>query len=479
MLASLGRCLPMESWDTSFVLLQKKVMLSAGIAAVVLFSLQLMRNPTSALVVSGSGIGVGAGVLSVMQVILERELRGWAVESAMYGYAAALILLDYEQAVFGRSILWPGYFALIDVCLVVDMGDRITRNLVALLLLWLVVLAVEGWFRLGVFDLSFLPSQEERRQEARCTALPCTRDPFSSAILLVTQVAFLVLTFFCTKHRVSRENYQASDALGAAAHVAFSFSAYDLDAARDVMEAPDCALPAPLLESFHRLLSGLQSYRPFLPDFISRQEILTVPSLPRNCLRTILFTDIVHSGRLWEGDAEAMRDGLRLHNRLVRECYSLFNGYEVKTIGDAFMLAFERATEGVGFGLHLLEMLTETTWEERFVDVVNSSGEDGLDGMPLRIGMHCGMVQVEMNQLVGRNDFFGPTVNKAARVESVCACGAVAVTNEVMQTVGHLPDAIVASRNSLRLRGFDSEVVVTQLLPLSLERRVRRIAQGH
>ena len=57
---------------------------------------------------------------------------------------------------------------------------------------------------------------------------------------------------------------------------------------------------------------------------------------------TILFSDIVHSTTINEGlgDARWMQL-LHEHNEIIRREKGLHGGYEVKTIGDAFMLAFQ------------------------------------------------------------------------------------------------------------------------------------------
>jgi len=55
---------------------------------------------------------------------------------------------------------------------------------------------------------------------------------------------------------------------------------------------------------------------------------------------TLVFTDVKSSTALWEMDNKVMKASLKIHNQLMRDLLSKHDGYEVKTEGDAFMIAF-------------------------------------------------------------------------------------------------------------------------------------------
>ena len=63
---------------------------------------------------------------------------------------------------------------------------------------------------------------------------------------------------------------------------------------------------------------------------------------------TIMFSDIEDSTVLTErlGD-QAWQELLRKHNALIREQLRAHGGYEVKTMGDGFMVAFQSAKKGL------------------------------------------------------------------------------------------------------------------------------------
>ncbi|KAI6860944.1 adenylate cyclase protein, partial [Hortaea werneckii] len=59
---------------------------------------------------------------------------------------------------------------------------------------------------------------------------------------------------------------------------------------------------------------------------------------------TLVFTDIKNSTILWETYPEAMQSAIKMHNEVMRRHLRIIGGYEVKTEGDAFMVAFPTVT---------------------------------------------------------------------------------------------------------------------------------------
>jgi class 3 adenylate cyclase len=114
---------------------------------------------------------------------------------------------------------------------------------------------------------------------------------------------------------------------------------------------------------------------------------------------TILFTDIQDSTALNErlGDGGWMRV-LRAHNRIVRDCIREHGGYEVKSQGDGFMIAYPSARQGLKCAIDMQRTLANADLE-------------GLDEpLRVRIGLHTGEAIRE------GDDFFGRSVTLAARL---------------------------------------------------------------
>ena len=115
---------------------------------------------------------------------------------------------------------------------------------------------------------------------------------------------------------------------------------------------------------------------------------------------TLLFTDIVGSTPLNErlGDKRWL-ELLSEHNVIVREQVSACQGYEVKTQGDGFMLAFSSARRAIECAQAI----------QRGIADRNSSAAERID---VRTGLHTGEV------IQDDGDFYGRHVNLAARIAS-------------------------------------------------------------
>eukprot|EP00993_Chasmostoma_nieuportense_P004165 NODE_484_length_2169_cov_28.356024_g448_i0.p1 GENE.NODE_484_length_2169_cov_28.356024_g448_i0~~NODE_484_length_2169_cov_28.356024_g448_i0.p1 ORF type:complete len:509 (+),score=145.54 NODE_484_length_2169_cov_28.356024_g448_i0:54-1580(+) len=148
---------------------------------------------------------------------------------------------------------------------------------------------------------------------------------------------------------------------------------------------------------------------------------VTKAPAPRNDV-AITFTDIQGSTVLWNLSPVAMRSALKDHNKVLRRLIRSQRGYEVKTEGDAFMIAFPSVKEALLFcvegQLQLLRQPFPTTLHlQHTCDVT----DDGLwNGLRVRMGFHGGNVITEEDPITQRVDYFGPTVNLSARV---CAKG--------------------------------------------------------
>ena len=183
-------------------------------------------------------------------------------------------------------------------------------------------------------------------------------------------------------------------------------------------------------------------------DTIDVEQRLKITSL------TFLFTDLKGSTELYErvGDLAAF-DLVRAHFRVLNEIVAAEAGAVVKTIGDAVMATFPTPDRAISAALQMREAM------RRLNDSRN--GEDLL----LKIGIHEGpCLAVVLND---RQDYFGQTVNIAARVQaladsrSILATQAVVVypqTSNLLKTRGLEPMAETRS-----LRGITERVPVYEI----------------
>src|ERR1051326_6366167 len=124
-----------------------------------------------------------------------------------------------------------------------------------------------------------------------------------------------------------------------------------------------------------------------------------MPSPPTGNV-TFLFTDIEGSTRLWERCPDAMRFALARHDLLLRNVIGRHHGYIFKTVGDAFCAAFPTALEALTAAIEIHLALLEEVW-----------GETG--PLRVRIGLHTGEAEER------DNDYFGQTLNRVARLQSI------------------------------------------------------------
>ena len=165
-----------------------------------------------------------------------------------------------------------------------------------------------------------------------------------------------------------------------------------------------------------------------------------------------LFSDLKGSTSLYNrvGDINAYQI-VREHFALLRDIIAEFNGAIVKTMGDAVMASFANP-------LAALEAAVVINRE-----IPNISGD--AEALILRIGVHSGpCIAVESNNNL---DYFGQTVNIAARVENAAAAGEIVITEAIYNTPG-AADIISASEITLTpdhavLRGLDHEIAFYRL----------------
>ena len=162
---------------------------------------------------------------------------------------------------------------------------------------------------------------------------------------------------------------------------------------------------------------------------------------PRKVPMALMFTDIENSTQLWSLNRKAMTEAVNLHHRVIRQVISECHGYEVKTIGDSFMVAFKSIELALAAALHIQLKLFHVEWA---TDIPTSgvdfkgSGPDTVwnRALRVRIGIHlCHEVAPTYDSVHQRYDYYGPDVNVAARVESVACGGQIVMTGDTFRAI--------------------------------------------
>jgi predicted ATPase/class 3 adenylate cyclase len=120
---------------------------------------------------------------------------------------------------------------------------------------------------------------------------------------------------------------------------------------------------------------------------------------PASRTLTFLFTDIAGSTRLWERYGRSMTRALERHDAILREAVENSDGQVVKTTGDGLMAVFASTSDCVGACLKAQHGLASEPWEET-------------GALRVRMALHTGEATTR------EGDYFGPTLNRTARIMS-------------------------------------------------------------
>ncbi|KAJ2798520.1 cysteinyl-tRNA synthetase, partial [Coemansia helicoidea] len=222
--------------------------------------------------------------------------------------------------------------------------------------------------------------------------------------------------------------------------------------------------PYDAIDEFDEFLSLSRTRRQRDRDVNARPGDSTLARLEREVPPPIgevvlVFTDVKNSTAQWETSPVAMRSAIKVHNGIMRRMLRSIGGYEVKTEGDAFMVSFPTVASALHWCLAVQVTFLTAEWPEEILDSEHGcpiywpteEGRQG-DGAPrrtstdeghrliyrglrVRMGMHLGNPVSEEDPITRRMDYFGPMVNRAARISGAADGGQVYVSQDVMDEV--------------------------------------------
>jgi TolB-like protein/class 3 adenylate cyclase/Tfp pilus assembly protein PilF len=141
-------------------------------------------------------------------------------------------------------------------------------------------------------------------------------------------------------------------------------------------------------------------------------------------LAAIMFTDMVGYTALAQRDEKVALQLLEEHRQLLRKIFPRFNGAEIKTIGDAFLVEFNSALEAAQCAIEIQRALAKRN--------ADSPSDRRIE---LKIGIHIGDV-------VHRSgDVYGDGVNIASRIEPLAGAGGICVSMDVERQIRNALEA--------------------------------------
>jgi predicted ATPase/class 3 adenylate cyclase len=167
---------------------------------------------------------------------------------------------------------------------------------------------------------------------------------------------------------------------------------------------------------------------------------------------TFLFTDIEGSTRLWDQHPDEMRAALEAHDALLLDAVEAADGYVFATGGDGFCVAFERASGALDAVLVAQKALRDFSWPQGAA-------------LKVRMALHTG-------EAVERDgDYFGPSVNRAARLLTVAGGDQIVVSAATASLIFDrlAPGVRLIDAGTFTLRGLERSDHLFQLVPPGAE----------
>lgn len=167
---------------------------------------------------------------------------------------------------------------------------------------------------------------------------------------------------------------------------------------------------------------------------------------------TFLLTDVVASTEMWDEGPAAMAAALARHDAIIRQAVETFAGVVVKARGegDSTFSAFRRPTDAVAAARAAQRALGIEPWSTR-------------RELQVRMALHTG------ETLERDGDYFGPTVNRVARLREFASGGQVLLSQSTASlVVDHLPtDCTLRDLGSQNLRGLSRPENMYELVIVS------------
>ena len=148
---------------------------------------------------------------------------------------------------------------------------------------------------------------------------------------------------------------------------------------------------------------------------------MSSPPMPTGGFIAFLFTDIEGSSLRWLNHRAAMEKAVARHDEIIQEVVNAHAGEVFKAGGDAFYVAFARPADAVNAAVAAQRDLRAEDFS-------------AVEGLKVRMAVHVGSAERR------GNDFFGPALNRTARLLELAHGGQILVT-------ASLPELLAAERD--------------------------------
>eukprot|EP00756_Hemistasia_phaeocysticola_P033910 Hpha_TRINITY_DN16490_c9_g1::TRINITY_DN16490_c9_g1_i1::g.159957::m.159957 len=370
----------MSNWllhpkDTEYDVHVKRMMTPVVVSSCVLGLLAIAAGVYfgfTFLVVGGAVVQLG-DILYVLPALLGISMRT-VLSVVLPVVGVGVLCCDLDRSAELDVQLWALTVCVLDVTMACDL-TTLPTYIIGFTVIYNTMMTAERTFRFGLFDLV----NGDGPASCDCANPPCAPHFLISIACWMASIFIIVVDYYLTSSFANGMKTQfqlVNSSIEAAACVAGALAKYDVDRAEDVISKSKDDLPEELVVSYLELLSNLRSYKDYLPESLWVREdeggarvpdkVPGVVTGENTASATVgmVFTDIQSSTALWDAYPQGMYEALQTHNTVLRKVARENDGYEVKVIGDAFMVAFCQAHDAVCFGLDAQLQLVDSAWPE-------------------------------------------------------------------------------------------------------------------
>jgi class 3 adenylate cyclase len=195
-------------------------------------------------------------------------------------------------------------------------------------------------------------------------------------------------------------------------YYALAYKGRILEGIKERATEPLPAPPPPVV------LTGIPVESEIVPDDVSAQPIAPVKREFQRKLAAIMFTDMVNYTALTQRNEPLAIQLLEKHRRILRPLFKQFDGEEIKTIGDAFLVEFISVFQAVKCAVAIQNAINNYN-----APVSNDHR------ILIRIGVHIGDV------IYQEEDIIGDGVNLAARIQERAEAGGICISQDVYNQI--------------------------------------------
>jgi len=211
------------------------------------------------------------------------------------------------------------------------------------------------------------------------------------------------------------------------------------------------------------------SIRHFIPGAVWFNSFVPSENSEQRKLAAIMFTDMVGYSALSQRNEALALELLEEHRCVLRPLFPKYQGTEIKTTGDGFLVEFASALDAVRCAVEIQKALAE-----------RSQAHPAERQVRIRIGIHLGdIVRKE-------GDVYGDGVNIAARIEPLAEPGGICISNSVHDQIENKVEYALVRLSKPELKNIQASVQVYRLTldgmrspaPAHPNRRRQAIALG-